>query len=63
MPTLDIIINERIIEQIPVDSVSQAKLMANIHSKSNDQKTFIYSTINPEKMIENTMVIKRPTYG
>lgn len=63
MPNLEIYYDERVINRIPVDSVHQAKEYAKKNSEPNDQKTFIYSTVNPEKMIENTMIIKRPHYG
>lgn len=63
MPNLEIYYGDRIVNRIKINSVSQAKEYAKKNSEPNDQKTFIYSTVNTEKMIENTMIIKRPHYG
>jgi len=63
MPNLEILYDNTVIYRIPVDSVKMAKELVKKLSESNDQKTFVYSTVNPEKMIENTMTIKRPHYG
>lgn len=63
MPNLEIYYDKKIVESIPITTVAKAIEYAKKNSEPNDQKTFIYSTVNPEKMIENTMIIKRPHYG